>query len=51
MANGGRIFTEAEARKNLVDEARRMSVRTVQDRAREEVLFYWQPWPSSLEKL
>ena len=32
MANGGRIFTEAEARKNLVDEARRMSVRTVQDR-------------------
>jgi len=32
MANGGGIFTETDARKNLVEEARRMSVRTVQDR-------------------
>lgn len=32
MANGGKVFTESEARQSLIDEARRASVRTVQER-------------------
>jgi hypothetical protein len=32
MANGGKVFTEDEARQSLVAEASRLSQRTVQDR-------------------
>lgn len=33
MANGGKVFTEAEARQSLVAEASRLSQRTIQDRS------------------
>lgn len=36
-ANGGRIFTEEEARRNLVQEARRASERTVEERVSQRM--------------
>jgi hypothetical protein len=39
MANGGKVFTEEEARKSLVVEASRVSQRTVQERvSRRDIL-------------
>jgi uncharacterized membrane protein len=41
MANGGRVFTEAEARSSLTEEARRMSQRIVQERvSRRDLLLF-----------